>query len=377
MKIILSPDSFKGSLSARGVAEALEKGIRKIDPTAECLCVPIADGGEGTLETLVDEKEFQYATVRSTGGAPVRAAYGIKGKTAVIEMARAAGLTLVEPARRDPLVASTYGVGELILHALDAGCDHILLTVGGSGTNDGGSGMFCALGGKLLDRNGESILGCGGALAKVAKVDASGLDPRLAGCSFTVASDVTNPLVGELGATYVYGPQKGVTPDLIDAVEAGMKNYAKAIEETSGKKIAEIPGCGAGGGLITPLLAFCEVTVRSGIESVLEAADFDALLPGADAVITGEGRVDSQSCYGKAISGVASHASAQNIPVYVASGGLGDGWEELLNHGIKEVYALMSEVEHLPKEDRVSYCMEHAEELLAVVGEKIARAILA
>ena len=145
MKIILSPDSFKGSLSARGVAEALEKGIRKIDPTAECLCVPIADGGEGTLETLVDEKEFQYATVRSTNGSPVRAAYGIKGKTAVIEMARAAGLTLVEPERRDPLIASTYGVGELILHALDSGCDHILLTVGGSGTNDGGSGMFCAI----------------------------------------------------------------------------------------------------------------------------------------------------------------------------------------------------------------------------------------
>ena len=377
MKIILSPDSFKGSLSARGVALALEKGIKKAIPDAECLIVPIADGGEGTLETLVEEKELSYVKVRSTNGAPVRAAYGVKGKTAVIEMARAAGLTLVEPENRDPLVASTFGVGELILHALDRGCDHILLTVGGSGTNDGGSGMFSALGGKLLDADGNEIVGCGGALAKVARVDASGLDARLKHCSFTVASDVTNPLVGELGATYVYGPQKGVTPDIIDALEAGMRNYADAVEKACGKKIATIPGCGAGGGLITPLLAFCNVTVRSGIESVLEAAEFDRLLADADAVITGEGRVDAQSCYGKAISGVASHASTFGVPVYVASGGLGDGWEELLSHGIRQVFALMAEVEQIPKEDRVSYCMEHADELLCTVGEKIARAVLA
>jgi glycerate kinase len=208
-------------------------------------------------------------------------------------------------------------------------------------------------------------------------VDVSGLDPRLQNCRFTVASDVTNPLVGELGATRVYGPQKGVTPDIIDAVEAGMKNYARAIAAASGKNVAEIPGCGAGGGLITPLLAFCNVTVRSGIESVLEAADFDDLLTGADAVITGEGRVDAQSCYGKAISGVAAHAKAKSVPVYVASGGLGDGWEELLRHGIKEVYALMAEVEDLPKEERVAYCMQNADALLAVVGEKIAKCLLA
>ena len=376
MKIILSPDSFKGSLSARGVALALEKGIRRVIPEAECLIVPIADGGEGTLETLVEEADFCYATVRSTNGSPVEAAYGVKGKTAVIEMARAAGLTLVKPENRDPLVASTFGVGELILHALDAGCDHILLTVGGSGTNDGGNGMFSALGGKLLDADGNEIVGCGGALAKVARVDASGLDSRLANCTFTVASDVTNPLVGELGATYVYGPQKGVAPDMIEELEAGMKNYASAIEQAAGKKIATIPGCGAGGGLITPLLAFCNVMVRSGIESVLEAAEFDALLTDADAVITGEGRVDAQSCYGKAISGVAEHASKCGVPVYVASGGLGEGWEELLSHGIRQVFALMAEVEQIPKEERVAYCMAHADELLAVVGERIAHCIL-
>ena len=376
MKIILSPDSFKGSLSARGVGLALEKGIRRVIPDAECLILPIADGGEGTLETLVEESDLRYATVRSTGGAPVNAAYGVKGKTAVIEMARAAGLTLVDPDKLDPLGASTYGVGELILRALDEGCDHILLTVGGSGTNDGGSGMLCALGGRLFDADGGEIFGCGGALSKVARVDVSGLDPRLQNCRFTVASDVTNPLVGELGATRVYGPQKGVTPDMIDALESGMRSYARAVEAAAGKAVAEIPGCGAGGGLITPLLAFCNVTVRSGIESVLEAADFDGQLIGADAVITGEGRVDAQSCYGKAISGVASHAAAKNVPVYVASGGLGEGWEELLRHGIREVLALMAEAEQIPKAERVAYCMQNAEELLIVVGEKIARRLI-
>lgn len=376
MKIILSPDSFKGSLSARGVGLALEKGIRRVIPDAECLILPIADGGEGTLETLVEESDLRYATVRSTGGAPVNAAYGVKGKTAVIEMARAAGLTLVDPDKLDPLSASTYGVGELILRALDEGCDHILLTVGGSGTNDGGSGMLCALGGRLFDADGGEIFGCGGALSKVARVDVSGLDPRLQNCRVTVASDVTNPLVGELGATRVYGPQKGVTPDMIDALESGMRSYARAVEAAAGKAVAEIPGCGAGGGLITPLLAFCNVTVRSGIESVLEAADFDGQLIGADAVITGEGRVDAQSCYGKAISGVASHAAAKNVPVYVASGGLGEGWEELLRHGIKEVLALMAEAEQIPKAERVAYCMQNAEELLIIVGEKIARRLI-
>ena len=376
MKIILSPDSFKGSLSARGVALALEKGICKVIPEAECRIVPIADGGEGTLEALVEKKDFHYAAVRSANGSPINAAYGVKGKTAVIEMARAAGLTLVEPEKRDPLIASTFGVGELILHALEGGCDHILLTVGGSGTNDGGSGMFCALGGRLFDADGNELLGCGGSLARVARVDASGLDARLKDCIFTVASDVTNPLVGENGATRVYGPQKGATPDIIDALEAGMRGYADAIERASGKKIAKIAGCGAGGGLIAPLLAFCNVTVRSGIESVLEASGFDALLTDADAVITGEGRVDGQSCYGKAISGVAAHAKAYGVPVYVASGGRGEGWEELLNHGIKQVFSLMEEVKHLPQEERIDYCMKNAESLLAVVGERIGRLAL-
>jgi glycerate kinase len=377
MKIILAPDSFKGSLSAKDAAQALAEGIWNVIPTAECLCVPIADGGEGTLETLVGEEELQSLTVRSTNGAPVCAVYGIKGKTAVIEMARAAGLTLVSPAERDPMRASTYGVGELIKDAMDRGCDHILLTVGGSGTNDGGSGMLCALGGRLFDASGALLEGNGMALSRVARIDPSELDPRLKTVRFTVASDVTNPLIGELGATYVYGKQKGADAEMQAALEAGMKNYARCLEEVSGKDVSRIAGCGAGGGLIAPLLAFCKVTVQSGIESVLQTADFDRLLQNADAVITGEGRVDAQSCFGKAISGVASHAGAQNVPVYVAAGCVGDGWEELLKNGIQAVFTLMDEAAEIAEAERGVYCMQNADALLRCVGERIAKQLLA
>ncbi len=376
MKIIIAPDSYKGSLSAQLAARALARGVERVAPGTECLCLPIADGGEGTLDTLVTPEEMRRVTVRGTNGAPVEAEFGIRNGTAVIEMARAAGLTLVPVEERDPLLASTYGVGELILHALDAGCREILLTVGGSGTNDGGSGMFCALGGRLLDESGNPLEGGGACLGKVARVDASGLDPRLSECTFTVASDVTNPLLGELGATMVYGAQKGADAALREVLEAGMTQYAACLEAACGKKVATQPGCGAGGGLITPLLGFCHVRIRSGIESVLESYHFDQLLEGVSFVITGEGRVDAQSCYGKAISGVAEHARAQKIPVYVASGCLGEGWEALLEHGIASVVALTDLAEEIPVEERGAYCMANADALLERAGEEIARAAL-
>ena len=373
MKIILSPDSFKGSLSARDAARALSRGIRRVISDAECVILPIADGGEGTLETLVSESELCSASVRGTDGTEVKALYGVRGGTAVIEMARAAGLTLVPKDRRDPMNASTYGVGQLILSALDRGCDRILLTVGGSGTNDGGSGMFVSLGGKLLDAHGKELPGCAASLAGVARIDASGLDPRLKKVVFSVASDVTNPLLGEKGATHVYGPQKGLDEKDLELVERGMENYAKALFVACGRDVASIPGCGAGGGLIAPLLAFCDVQVRSGIESVLEAADFDAQLSSACAVITGEGRVDGQSCFGKAISGVASHAAAAGVDVFVAAGSLGEGWEQLLSHGIRAAYSLWDRAEHCPEEERLDYCMQNADLLLEEIGEAIAR----
>lgn len=373
MKIILSPDSFKGSISARDAADALSRGIRRVILDAECVILPIADGGEGTLETLVTESELCSASVRGTDGAEIQALYGVRGRTAVIEMARAAGLTLVPRERRDPMSASTYGVGQLILSALDRGCDRILLTVGGSGTNDGGSGMFVALGGRLLDSDGHELLGCAASLARVARIDATSLDPRLKDVVFSVASDVTNPLLGEQGATRVYGPQKGLDEKGLDLVERGMENYAKALLSACGRDVAAIPGCGAGGGLIAPLLAFCRVQVRSGIESVLEAAGFDSHLSSARAVITGEGRVDGQSCYGKAISGVASHAKAAGVDVFVAAGSLGEGWEQLLSHGICAAYSLWERAEHCPIEDRLNYCMQNAKALLEEIGETIAR----
>lgn len=375
MKILLAPDSFKGSLSAREAAEALTRGVKQVDPKAECVCIPIADGGEGTLETLVSEREMRTAYVHSPYGEKIKACYGVKNDVAVIEMARAAGLTLAPEEARNPELASTYGVGELILAALDDGCRRILLTVGGSGTNDGGCGMLVALGGRLLDVAGKPLVPSGASLAKVARIDATGLDPRLAECSFTVASDVTNPLLGECGATNVYGAQKGADAAMRERLEKGMENYALCLQSACARDVASIPACGAGGGLIAPLLAFCRVEVQSGIESVLSASDFDTALTGADAVITGEGRVDGQSCYGKAISGVATHAKAQGVPVFVAAGSLGDGWEELRTVGVTDAFSLIGEVSHLPDGERLAFCIANAASLLERLGERIAREI--
>ncbi len=372
MKCLLCPDSFKGSLSARDAALALEKGVQRIYPEAVCVVLPIADGGEGTLDTLVSEKDMKRCLVHSTCGELVEALYGIQGDTAVIEMARAAGLTLTPAERRNPETASTRGVGELIKAALDEGCRRILLTVGGSGTNDGGCGMFVALGGRLLDADGVELEPSGDALSQVARIDADGLDPRLAECTFTVASDVTNPLTGERGATYVYGGQKGADKDMLVRLEVGMKNWAQCLLAASGKDVAGVPGCGAGGGLIAPLLAFCNTHVQSGIESVLSACRFDRQLTDADLVITGEGRVDGQSLYGKAISGVAEHAHRAGVPVFVAAGSLGEGWQALKGVGVTDAFSLMDAVSHLPEDARLAYCMTHADILLEELGQEIA-----
>lgn len=376
MKILIAPDSFKGSLSARDAAGALARGIQNVIPDAVCVQIPIADGGEGTLETLILPSELRTALVHAPYGDPIKACYGVKNGVAVIEMARAAGLTLTPEAKRDPERASTYGVGELILAALDCGCRRILLTVGGSGTNDGGCGMLAALGARLLDGQERELAPCGAALARIARIDASGLDPRLAECRFTVASDVTNPLLGERGATFVYGAQKGADAAMRARLEKGMENYARCLKSACGRDIASVPACGAGGGLIAPLLAFCSVEVQSGIESVLQAADFDQSLQGAAAVITGEGRVDAQSCYGKAISGVAAHASAVGVPVYLAAGSLKEGWEALLELGVRRAWSLAEEAADVEEAQRLSYCIQNAAPLLERVGERIAHELV-
>ncbi len=372
MKIIISPDSFKGSLGAADVAEAIKVGILQADPTAECICIPIADGGEGTLEALVMPSEMVCAQVHDPMGEAISAAYGMCRGRAVIEMARAAGLTLIPEDQRDPMRASTCGVGEQILHAMDAGCRRFLLTVGGSGTNDSGSGLFCALGGKLYDREGNILPGGGESLCRVCKIDASALDPRLSECEFLIATDVQNPLTGALGATAVYGPQKGVTEEIQPILEAGMVRFGELLAQASGKNVAKVPGCGAGGGIAAPLLAFCRAEICSGIEAVLSSSGFDEALEGADLVITGEGRIDAQSAYGKAIGGVASHAKQKNIPVLAVGGCLGKEHEKVYQFGITQVATLEPYIPStIPQEEKTAYSIANAKALLAAFGRDV------
>ena len=373
MKIILAPDSMKGSISSRDAAEALARGIRSGRPDAQCVCVPIADGGEGTLDALTSPAERRTVIVRGPDGRPVEAAYGVRGGLAVIEMARAAGLTLVPEDRRDVLHASTFGVGELMLHAAHTGCRDILLTVGGSGTNDGGAGLFRALGGVLLDRDGRELSGDAASLCDAAAVCADRLDPAVLSCRVTAASDVTNRLLGASGATAVFGPQKGVTPALMPRIEAGMTRWADCLLRASGVDAAHLPGSGAGGGVLMPLLSFCRTTVRSGIRAVLDHAGFDRLLEGADLCVTGEGRIDGQSLSGKAVSGVAEKCRAHGVPLEAVAGCVGDGWEDVAGIGVRRVRTLVGLVpDSVPDAERGRWSMAHAGLLLEEAGRALA-----
>ena len=357
-KYIVCPDSFKGSISADGAAEAIKKGILAYDPYAEVIKAPIADGGEGTLDALVPVTDRIKVTVRSTDGSFIVAEYGHTVDTAIIEMARAAGLCLVDADKRDPERFSTYGVGQLVRDALDRGYRKIMITVGGSGTNDGGSGLIEALGARFLDKNGKVISAPGGALAGIDKIDVSDLDERLKDTKIIFACDVKNPLVGENGATYVYGAQKGADRKMLARLETGMINYADKLFSASGRDVRDIPGCGAGGGLPASLLALGNARIESGIDSVLSAIGFDKMLDGCSLVITGEGKIDSQSAYGKAISGIASRAKPKGIPVLVLVGLKGDGADKLLPLGIEKISAI---ADIAPDTE---YSMKHADVLL-------------
>ncbi len=366
IKAVIAPDSFKGSISAEGAARAMARGLSLAAEGRTALTAvlsPIADGGEGTLDALVPESGRSYLTVTGPDGNPVTAAFGIKNGTAVIEMASAAGLTLVTPEKRCAATATTYGVGELISAALDQGARHILLTVGGSATNDGGAGMFAALGARFFTKSGDPCVPKGGDLAEIGTLDVSALDARLADTRFTVATDVKNPLVGKNGATYVYGRQKGADEKDLARMEAGMLHYAALLRAVSGKDVSEIEGSGAGGGLAAPLLAFCNAAVTSGIHAVLDTVGFDALLDGADLVLTGEGKIDEQSLCGKAISGVAAAAAARGIPTVALVGCIGGDRDAIMAMGLDGLYAT---ADIAPS---AAYSMAHADELL----EKLAR----
>lgn len=371
-KIVIAPDSFKGSISAQEASEAIRSGLLegwRCEGFPEIVCCPIADGGEGTLDALASPENRVKLTVTGPDGAPCRACYGLTEGTAVIEMASAAGLTLVPEARRSAARATSYGVGELILHAVHHGSRHILLTVGGSATNDGGCGMFAALGAKFRDTDGFEFVPTGGTLGKIGSIDLSQLDPLLSECVFTIATDVRNPLLGKDGATRVYARQKGATGPELDEMENGMAHYAALLTALSGKPIAETEGCGAGGGLAAPLLAFANTEIRSGIEAVLSTLHFDRVLHDADLVITGEGKIDCQSLFGKAISGVAKAAGAQNIPVYCFVGCIGDDKEKLLPMGVHDIFAI-SELADSPEDS-----MRRAGELLRQTAANFAQQI--
>ena len=319
MKIVVAPDSFKGSLTAIEVSDAIEKGIREVFPEAEIIKIPMADGGDGTVECLVNATGGKILEEKVIGplGNEVWAFYGILGdrKTAIVEMAAASGLTLVPENKRDPLITTTYGTGQLIKAALNQGCRKMIIGIGGSATNDGGAGMVQALGTKLLDKDGEEIGFGGGELKKIVKIDISCIDKRLSDIKVLVASDVNNPLCGPQGASRIYGPQKGATPEIIEELDESLAYFAELIKRDLHKDIKDIPGAGAAGGLGASLIAFLNAEFRPGIEIMIEAVKLEQAIKDADLVITGEGKIDSQTIYGKAPIGVAKIAKKHNIPV--------------------------------------------------------------
>jgi glycerate kinase len=334
MKIVVAPQALKGSMDAPEVTQVIARAIRTVYPDErriEVVSVPVADGGEGTVRALVSATHGELRSARVTGplGKPVDAVFGLLGptektteRTAVIEMAAAAGLPLVPPERRDPRKTTTYGVGELIRAALDLGCQEIIIGIGGSGTNDGGAGMAQALGARLLDRDGHELPPGGSPLWGLAHIDVSGMDARLQRTKIRVACDVTNPLTGSTGATMVYGPQKGALPTVVMELEQALTNYAERLRDDLGKEVADVPGAGAAGGLGAGLLAFTQAELLPGAQLVLDTLNFGEVVKGAALIITAEGQLDEQTAYGKAVGAVAGAGRQVGAKVIALAGRL-------------------------------------------------------
>ncbi len=369
MRIVVAPDSFKGSLSAVGVAKAMERGILAVFPGAEVLKVPIADGGEGTVEALVTATRgrIEHCVVRGPLGEPADARWGVlgDGETAVIEMAAASGLPLVPMERRDPRVTTTFGTGELMKAAFDAGFAKLIIGIGGSATNDGGAGMARALGVRFLDGAGHDLPEGGAALTRLVRIDLSGLDRRVPRANIIVACDVDNPLTGQRGASAVYGPQKGASPEAIQELDGALEKYAAVAKAATGRDVASAPGAGAAGGLGAGLLYFTPARLRPGVGIVLDAARFSTMMQGANLVITGEGRTDLQTAMGKAPVGVARVAQQHGIPVLCIAGALGEGADDVLAKGVEALASIV------PRAMALEECMARGAEL---VEEGTARA---
>ncbi|HYT27497.1 MAG TPA: glycerate kinase [Ktedonobacteraceae bacterium] len=373
MRIVIAPQSLKGSLSAAEAGLAIAKGARAVYPEADITIVPVADGGEGTVQALVDATGGRIVEQTVTGplGEPVNAFFGLlgDGRTAAIEMAACAGLPLVPPALRDPRITTTYGVGELIMAALDQGCRHFIIGIGGSATNDGGAGMAQALGTSLMTHEGKAIGRGGAALTTLAHISTATMDARLSSCSFDVACDVNNPLCGPMGASAVYGPQKGATPEMVVQLDDALAHYAEVIERDLGVSVRDVPGAGAAGGLGAGLMAFLRATLRPGAQIVLEAVKLEEQLRSADLVITAEGQLDAQTAYGKSVGAVAALAKRYRLPVLALAGSLGEDYRTIYTLGIDAIAVLPSGPMTL------SYAMEHAAQLISDATERALRTL--
>jgi len=343
-KIIIAPQSFKGGLFALAAAQAIERGVLAADPDAETVLVPVADGGDGTLEALVNSTggEIFRSIVTGPLDQAVDAMWGVMGdgQTAVIEMARPSGLALIPPNRRNPRISTTRGTGEIIKEALDKGYTRIIVGLGGSATNDAGAGMATALGARFLDDAGQPLPNGGAALAKLASIDVSNLHPKLGEAQIIGATDVTNPLCGPTGASAVYGPQKGASPQVVAELDAALANFARILQKDLGKDVLQLPGSGAAGGLGGGLVALTGAELRSGIDMVCEILEFDRHLEGASLVITGEGRADESTIYDKAPVGVARRAALKGVPTIILAGSIGPGYQKLYQHSIAGVFCI-------------------------------------
>ena len=350
MKIVVAPDSFKESMSAKEVCDSIEKGLLSVSKDWEIVKVPMADGGEGTLEALIDAtngKIFNEKTLNPLGE-EITSRFGILGEKniAIIEMASTSGLELISPEKRNPYITTTYGTGQLMLKSLEQNVEEIILGIGGSATNDGGAGMLQALGAKLLDKNGNEIGFGGYELSKLDKIDFSNLDKRLKNIKILVACDVTNPLTGKNGSSYIFGKQKGATPEMIEVLDENLLHYSKIIKRDLDFDVNDIPGAGAAGGLGAGLLTLGAI-LKKGIEIVIEANELDKKVQGADLVITGEGSIDGQTRFGKTPYGVVSVAKKYNIPTVTLAGNVGKDIDILYDYGFDAIFSIMQGVDTL------------------------------
>lgn len=371
MKIVIAPQAFKGSISALDAAEAMREGILAVFPDADAVLVPVADGGDGTLETLVEGSggEIREATVTGPLGERRAAQWGAMGDgvTAVIEMARTSGLALVPLDRRDPLNATTYGLGEIVRAALDDGFRRFIMGIGGSATNDAGAGMAQALGIRLLDAAGDELPHGGAALTNLSRIDMNGIDPRVTESSFLVACDVSNPLTGPEGASAIYGPQKGATPDMVRTLDSALLHFSEVVRHEIGADVNDLQGAGAAGGLGGGMVAFLHAELRAGVDIVLDTVGLDTALEGAHLVLTGEGALDYQTVYSKAPIGVAERAKRLRIPVIAIAGTLGDRYRLVHERGIDAALAITNAPMGLEE------ASSRAAELIADAAEQAAR----